>query len=128
MILCLIILIAGVISLAVGIFAKFKTKEFDFTRWDYISIIGIVLGVALVLVSSILLLILPVDSNKQLSNFISQKEYIENYEPTTEYDAAVIINKKIELNEWLYSAQYTKEHYPICSFYGDEILEIEPIK
>jgi TonB-dependent SusC/RagA subfamily outer membrane receptor len=56
------------------------------------------------------------------------KEYIENYESTSEYDTAAIASKKIELNQWLYEAQYTKEYYPICSFYSDEILELEPIK
>jgi hypothetical protein len=70
----------------------------------------------------------PIDNQKQLNTFIVQKEYIESYEPTSEYDTAAIINKKIELYQWLYDVQYTKEHYPICSFYGDEILDLEPIK
>ena len=73
-------------------------------------------------------MVLPIDASRSLSNFLSQKEYIENYEMTSDYDAAAIVSKKVELNEWLYSVQYTKEHLPICSFYGDEILQIEPIK
>lgn len=128
MILCLIILIIGVITIAVGIFATCKIKSYCYTAWDYVSTICMVLGIVFTLIAATLLIVIPIDNNKKLSNFINQKEYIESYEPTSEYDTAAIANKKIELNEWLYSAQYNKEHFPICSFYGDEILKIEPIK
>lgn len=128
MILCLIILIAGVISLAVGIFATCKVqKSYYCSDWEYISPICMMSGIVLTLVATTLLVVIPIDNNKDLANFLNQKEYIESYEPTSEYDTAAIANKKIELNEWLYSAQYTKEHYPICSFFDDEILDIEPI-
>lgn len=129
MILCLIILIVGVIALAVGIFAKCKLqKSWYYTIWDYVIPICVMCGIILVLISTVLLIVLPIEYNKELAIFISQKEYIENYEPTSEYDSAAITSKKVELNEWLYSAQHTKKHYPICSFYSDEILKIEPIK
>lgn len=129
MILCLIILIVGVISLAVGIFTKYKfQKAWHYTIWDYIVPICIMCGTILILISTVLLIVLPIEYNKELEIFISQKEYIENYEPTSEYDNAAITSKKVELNEWLYSAQHTREHYSICSFYSDEILEIKPIK
>jgi hypothetical protein len=71
---------------------------------------------------------LSIQAKAELNAFRAHKEYVENYEMTSEYDTAAIITKKIELNEWLYKVQYTKEHYPICSFFGDEILELEPIK
>lgn len=129
MILCLIILIVGVVTLAVGIFGICKTQKLSYgSKWDYISPLCIICSIILIFIASILLIVMPVDSNRELSNFLNQKAYIESYEPTSEYDNAAITSKKIELNEWLYSVQYTKEHYPICSFYGDEILDIEPIK
>lgn len=129
MILCLIILTIGIIALAIGGFAAYKAnKTFRMTNWDYVGAICIAVGFAATLVASTFLIVVPIVGNKELSNFLSQKEYIESYEPSSEYDNAAITNKKIELNEWLYSAQYTKEHYPIFSFYGDEILDIEPIK
>lgn len=129
MILCLIILIIGVITLAVGVFSIYKVKKSHrYSNWDYVAPGCITGGIILSLIAVIFLLVLPVDYNKELDNFLNQKEYIESYEPTSEYDTAAITNKKIELNEWLYSVQYTKEHYPICSFFGDEILDIEPIK
>ena len=124
MILSLIILIAGIILLATGIIAIYKNK-YDVPT---IGIFATATGITCIIVSSVLLLVCPIDSRKELNMFIAQKEYIENYELTSEYDTAAIISKKIELNQWLYEKQYTKEHYPICSFYGDEILELTPIK
>ena len=129
MILCLIILIIGVITLAVGIVSTcIVRKSHCYSSWDYVSPICVILGIVFTLIATTLLIVVPMDNNKKLSNFLNQKEYIESYEPTSEYDNAAITSKKIELNEWLYTVQYNKEHYPICSFYGDEILDIEPIK
>jgi hypothetical protein len=129
MILCLIILIVGIVSLVVGIFAAHKDKHSRYTdTWGNITIVCLVLGVMCTVVTSTLLIVMPMSCNHDLSIFINQKEYIESYEPTSEYDTAAITNKKVELNEWLYAVQHTKEHFPICSFYGDEILQIEPIK
>ena len=129
MILCLIILIASIIALAVGVFAAYKARQtLLVTNWDYVSAGCLTFGAIAIIIITIVLIFVQMDCDKELYNFLNQKEYIENYEPTSEYDTATIANKKIELNEWLYSAQYTKERYPICSFYGDEILQIEPIK
>ena len=126
MILCIMILIAGIILLVPGVIALYKTRNtFDV---PVLGISAFATGLVAIIVTTWLLIVVPIESQKELNIFITQKEYIENYEPTSEYDAAGIANKKIELNEWLYGVQYTKEHHPICSFYGDEILEFEPIK
>lgn len=126
MILCLIILIAGIAMLVPGGIVLYKKRN----SWDVpiLSMFAVVIGTAAIVVTILLMILIPIDNQRQLNTFLAQKEYIENYEPTSEYDTAAIINKKIELNQWLYDVQYTKEHYPICSFYGDEILDLEPIK
>lgn len=41
---------------------------------------------------------------------------------------AALTSKKIELNAWLYTAQYIKSHYKRWSCYSDEILDWEPIQ
>ena len=130
MILCWIILIVGIVALVVGgiLAYMFKTHYNDSFALEIAIPVLIILSIVTILIASVLLIVLPIDANQDLNTFITQKEYIESYEPTSEYDTVAIINKKIELNEWLYDAQYTKEHNPICSFYGDEILELEPIK
>ena len=124
MILCWIILIVGAVMAIVGGIIAYINRG----GWNMVGPMLILLGAILMVISGTLLICLTVEANQEFNAFISQKEYIENYEPISEYDAAAILTKKIELNEWLYEAQYTKEHYPICSFYGDEILELEPIK
>lgn len=129
MILLLIIFSIGFLAILFGAFAAYKAKNICYTyNLDCIAVGSLITGVLLTLIAGILLIVMPIDANRSLSNFLSQKEYIKNYELTSEYDSAAIVSKKVELNEWLYSEQYTKEHLPICSFYGDEILQIEPIK
>ena len=128
MILCWIILIVGAVMATFGGIGAYIIRYRWADVWDWVVGFSLILGVCALLVSSLLLIILPIEANQKLHTFVSQKEYIENYEPTSEYDSAAILNKKIELNEWLYEKQYVKKHRPICSFYGDEILELEPIK
>lgn len=125
MILCLIILIAGLICLAAGVISAY------ILRGDFFTTIGIFLlgcGIVATMVSATLLVVLPIQKHQTLNEFLSQKEYIESYEPTSGDDANAIFEKKIELNSWLYGEQHIKKTRPICSFYGDEILELESIK
>lgn len=128
MIFCLIILTIGVIITPIGAVIAYKIRHTWNTALESVSFLMIILGSIALLVSSLMLIIQPIKNKHELSIFMSQKEYIESYESTSEYDSAAILNKKIELNEWLYEKQYNKEHYSIFSFFGDEILEIEPIK
>ena len=124
MILCWIILIVGVIAATVGgIIAYIQRHGYGMT-----GPMLLITGLILVFIVGTLLICCTIEANQELNAFISQKEYIENYEPTSEYDTAAILSKKIELNEWLYQKQYVKRNRPICSFFGYEILELEPIK
>lgn len=126
MILCWIILIVGAIMAIAGGIVAFINRG----RWSYGFVEGmlIMLGACAVIVGALLLIIIPIEAKQELDIFISQKEFVENYTPTSEYDSAAILTKKIELNEWLYEKQYIKKCHPVCSFYGAEILELEPIK
>ena len=126
MILCFIILIIGVALAVPGVIVLYKTRN----SWDLpmLAVLSTAFGLVAILVTSVMLIVVPMESKTELNMFISQKEYIENYEPTSEYDTAAIATKKMELNAWLYEAKYIKENYPICSFYGNEILELGPIK
>lgn len=125
MILCLIILIAGLICLAVGVIGAY------ILRGEFFTMIGTFFlgtGIVATMVSATLLVILPIQKQQVLDEFLSQKEYIENYEPTSGDAANAIFDKKIELNSWLYGEQHIKKTRPICPFYGNEILEVEYIK
>lgn len=129
MILSLIILITSALMIISGTIIMHKTSS----NWDldWLNTIGfalLIIGIIALSVTGLLMIIIPISCQQELDLFLHQKEYIANYNSATEYDMAAIASKKIELNDWLYQVQYTKEHYPICSFFGDEILELEPIK
>lgn len=129
MVLLLIILVISAILAVAGPIMMHKTVySYDF-EWVYnIGLYFVLFGVIVTVISAAMLIGMDISAEQELNLFIIQKEYIENYTPANDYDTAAITNKKVELNEWLYRVQYNKEHYPICSFYGDEILTLEPIK
>lgn len=124
MIFCLICLVIGLLALILGI-VLYKVDWYKFENICAPCIIG---GVIVTIVMTLVLIIVPLSARKELDVFMEQKNYIEHYEPTTEYDTAAIATKKLELNEWLYEKQYTRKNFPIFSFYGNAILDIEPIK
>ena len=129
MILTLIIFITSVLMIIAGAIIMRKTYgNWDLDWLNNLSFALLVLGIIAFFISGLLLIILPISCQQELDLFLNQSEYLENYSSTTEYDLAAIANKKIELNDWLYRVQYTKKHYPICSFFGYEILELQPIK
>lgn len=114
----------GIISVSVGVvlynIPKYKYLEF--------SLPFIVCGIITTIIVSLALIIAPLNAKKELNMFMEQKEYVEHYKPTSAYDTAAIATKKLELNEWLYDKQYTYTNYAIFSFYGKDIMDIEPIK
>lgn len=79
-----------------------------------------------------MLIILPVcqwQFNQKMDVFIRQKQYIEEVVPTLpERERYGFAQKKVELNEWLYNAQYSKKHFTIFSMYSDKVLELTEIK
>ena len=60
--------------------------------------------------------------------FQEQKEYIETYTPRDMIESAALTNKRIELNEWLYKAQWSRTAFGFASLYPADVLELEPIK
>lgn len=60
--------------------------------------------------------------------FQEQAKYLETYVPDDAIENAALTNKRIELNQWLYKAQWAKQKFGIFSLYPAEVLELEPIK
>ena len=79
-------------------------------------------------ISLIVTLAFGIQAPRNVDGYINQKAYIENYEAKAPIEDASLTAKKIELNGWLYSAQYSKSRFGGWSFYPDSILELEPIK
>ncbi len=129
MVLFSIILVISIVLVIAGSIIMHKTKYSYNSEWLWgIGLYFIIFGIIITVISISMLIGMNISAEQELNLFITQKEYIENYTSVNDYDTAAITNKKVELNEWLYKVQYNKKHYPICSFFGDEILTVEPIK
>ena len=94
--------------------------------FDWIAIIGVIVGM-IVFFMIVLTIITPFAIEKQINIFEQQSEYIQNHEPDDAIENAALTNKKIELNEWLYSAQWRKEKFGAWSFYPETIFDLKPI-
>lgn len=68
-----------------------------------------------------------IDTNIEINNFKQQAIYLETYVPEDNIENAALTSKKIELNTWLFEAQYRKSTYKGLSIYPKEILELKPI-
>lgn len=117
-----VMLIAGIILLIVD--AKSLTVDYGPAGF------GLTLsGAAFLIVFAMVIVAMTASHNTAISTFIRQKEYFETVVPTLpDSDNYALTQKKIELNEWLYEAQYEKKYYSFFSLYSDKILELTEIR
>lgn len=87
-----------------------------------------VVGTIMALLIALVALITPVNIRAGISEFNSQKAYLETHDPKSEIEDAALTTKKIELNGWLFGKQGKRAEYGAWSFIPDEIMEVEPIK
>ena len=64
----------------------------------------------------------------QMAVFENQSAYIATHIPNDSIENAALTNKKIELNDWLFSAQWAKVKFGVFSLYPQDILDFEPIQ
>ena len=125
----LILLILNVPVLIYGIYRLKKYGIIGKTDDDY-SGIGLTFISGLIIF--LILCILPFQYfsyKKEINNFKMQKHYIEEVVPTLETtDNYALTQKRIELNGWLYDAQYKKQKFGIFTVCPEEVLELEEIK
>lgn len=79
----------------------------------------------------ILLLVIPASTisyKRDTNKFAEQKAYIETHEANTAVEDAAMTVKKVELNEWLYKAQWERENFGNWCFYPVDVLDMEPIR
>jgi len=76
-----------------------------------------------------LLPIMAIETKADVALYERQKAYIENHVPVDPIENAAIINKKIELNEWLFTAQYSKSIFgDAWTFTPSYIADWQPIQ
>lgn len=117
----IIVLIVSIIATGILVWASIE-KGSDF---------GFFAGLVCILASVISLMVIlagVLQTPQSINNFTKQKTYIEMHEAKNAVEDAALTSKKIELNEWLYDAQYSKSRFGGWSFYPDSIFDLEPIQ
>lgn len=97
----------------------------------YLSWWGLAVGVAAAFGTLMILMICPtvhISYNSDCDVFVRQKAYIESHVPGDAAEDAALTTKKIEMNHWLFKAQYSKTHYGSWSLYPDAVMDLEPIE
>lgn len=95
-------------------------------------VVTFIISLVVFLITSIANPIAAIDTKSHINVFNHQKQYIEaieeNKQDVLDIELAGLTKTKMELNGWLYEAQYYAEHYGFFCYYPDEILELKPIK
>ena len=117
-----ILIIVGILLLKLD-----KYRRYD-SRYDSIGITLISVCVPLMFIFLIIAPMLYFSAKQEVNTFKKQKNYLEIHIPKTDVEDAALTTKKMNLNEWLYNAQYSKKHYAIFTFYPDEVEQFTEIK
>lgn len=72
--------------------------------------------------------LMRISNNSDCSVFAQQKAYIESHIAENAVEDAALTAKKVELNDWLFKAQYSKARYGSWSLYPDTVMDLEPIE
>ena len=122
-------LVVGIVIALAVIFTVINALRGGWYEWPEMCagvcwVIGIIVG----LIVGLFAIVTPVDVRAGISEFNSQKAYLETHAPKNEIEDAALTTKKIELNGWLFGMQSKKTEYGQWSFVPEEIMEVEPIK
>lgn len=118
-IVCVVSVIIFVLSV-IGFWLSGQYDEF------FCAVVGISCIVAIF--SGMIYLCGSVDVQRGITQFNQQKQYIESHTAKNAIEDAALTSKKIELNEWLYSAQWSRERLGNWSLVPEYVLELEAIK
>lgn len=94
---------------------------------ETLAVLGLTVGVFGVVTGGVVYACGTISTPKAVNAFIQQKEYIETHQASDPVEDAALTSKKMELNKWLYDAQYSKRRFGGWSFYDDDIFDLEPI-
>lgn len=94
----------------------------------WVSLAGTIVSVCGVIISASCLFMICVISPLDMRVFEEQKRYIEGKGGCGVVEDAALTNKKIELNEWLYSAQAERRRFGEWSVYPESVLDMTPIE
>ena len=123
------VLIGLAIIAIASIIVRFACSYWISYSWedalDLIAVISIcILVISGAIISGFAFIAVPRD----IEIFERQKAYIESHVADNQIEDAALTTKKIELNEWLYNAQYCKNKYGNWSLFPDSVQTLTPIE
>lgn len=116
--------VLSILAIALSVlFVKISVEQ----KSEWISIFAVSVGMLALCVLAVAVLTIPQNTAETMA-FQQQKSYIEYYTPENEIENAALTAKKIELNSWLYKAQFLKKSFGMFSLYPQVVLELEEIQ
>ena len=117
------------IVLAVLVLIGTAAAIYERNNYDDWCIPVYIAAFTLVFLMLFLLPLLAIETKADVALYERQKAYIENHVPVDPIENVAIINKKIELNEWLFTAQYSKSIFgDAWTFTPSYIADWQPIQ
>ena len=117
MILCAALVVICVVS--------FVLEYREFYEWT------LVIGFVTAAVAAVILLFCPIariSHNYDCNEFAHQKVFFDSHVAADAVEDAALTAKNIELNGWLFKAQYSKARLGSWSLYPDTVMDLEPIE
>ena len=117
----IIILIVSAAAVCVGCVLVFSM---DLSKFGFL-IIG---GAVVFIVSLVLCLTMWIAVPQEIDRFERQRDYLATHEAASQVEDAALTAKKMELNDWLFTAQSCVIRLGGWSVYPDSVLSLEPIE
>jgi hypothetical protein len=97
-------------------------------KYDMMGFVTAVIGFIFALAVLIVCILKPITNQKELYTFVATKDYVESHQVVNPLENAALTNTKIELNAWLFKAQYNNKDWGGWSFYPDSVQDLTPIE
>lgn len=93
-----------------------------------LPILMIGIGIPLALICTTIFGVHALRIPREIDEFVQQKAYIETHVAEHEIEDAALTQSKIDLNKWLFSAQWKRENLGNWSGYPESVMELTPIE
>ena len=117
------LIVSGILLVTIVVLIIVDNKTYS----EWVGVVA-VFCTAVLLFLILLIIIARLGAVQSTNVFENQSAYVNSHIVTDPLENAVITNKKIELNDWLFKAQWAQDKFGIFSFYPESIQEFEPIQ
>lgn len=98
------------------------------TYYEALPTVMIGIGILLTIICPTIFGIHALRIPREIDEFVQQKAYIETHVAEHEIEDAALTQSKIDLNKWLFSAQWKRENLGNWSGYPESVMELTPIE